>query len=147
MRKILLILLAAFSLFGCMMGPNYQRPAVDTPQTWRFEDKEAKDVANTAWWEQFNDPVLNDLIQTALRENKDIKIAAARVEEFISHWEKRGGIDPDTLRQNISKINTVLKEQLSDSVELSHFIITPVGKHGSKRYGIRAEKGKIKLEV
>ena len=82
MRKILLILLSAFSLFGCMMGPNYQRPEVDTPQTWRFEDKEAKDVANTAWWEQFNDPVLNDLIQTALRENKDIKIAAARVEEF-----------------------------------------------------------------
>ena len=86
MRKILLILLAAFSLFGCMMGPNYQRPEVDTPQTWRFEEKEAKDVANTAWWEQFNDPVLNDLIQTALRENKDIKIAAARVEEFIGRY-------------------------------------------------------------
>ena len=86
MRKILLILLAAFSLFGCMMGPNYQRPSVDTPQTWRFEEKEAKDLANTAWWEQFNDPVLNDLIQTALRENKDIKIAAARVEEFIGRY-------------------------------------------------------------
>jgi len=65
-----------------MVGPNYQRPEVDTPQTWRFEEKEAKDAANTAWWEQFNDPVLNDLIQTALRENKDVQIAAARVEEF-----------------------------------------------------------------
>jgi outer membrane protein, multidrug efflux system len=69
-----------------MMGPNYQRPEVDTPQTWRFEDKDAKDVANTAWWEQFNDPVLNDLIQTALLENKDIKIAAARVEQFIGQY-------------------------------------------------------------
>lgn len=69
-----------------MMGPNYQRPEVDTPQTWRFEDKEAKDVVNTAWWEQFNDPVLNDLIQTALRENKDIKIAVARMEEFIGRY-------------------------------------------------------------
>jgi len=86
MHKILLILLAAFSLSGCMMGPNYQRPEVDTPQTWRFEDKEAKDVVNTAWWEQFNDPVLNVLIQTALRENKDIKIAAARVEEFLGRY-------------------------------------------------------------
>ncbi|MFZ2198189.1 MAG: efflux transporter outer membrane subunit [Thermodesulfovibrionales bacterium] len=86
MRKILLILLTAFSLFGCMMGPNYQRPAVDTPQTWRFEEKEVKDVVNTAWWEQFNDPVLNDLILTALRENKDVKIAAARVEEFIGRY-------------------------------------------------------------
>jgi len=86
MSKILLILLAAFSLYGCMMGPNYQRPEVDTPQAWRFEDKEAKDVVNTAWWEQFNDPVLNDLIQRALLENKDIKIAAARVEEFIGRY-------------------------------------------------------------
>ncbi len=86
MRKILLILLAAFSLLGCMMGPNYQRPEVETPQTWRFEDKEAKDVVNAAWWEQFNDPVLNDLILTALRENKDIKIAAARIEEFLGRY-------------------------------------------------------------
>jgi len=86
MHKILLILLAVISLYGCMMGPNYQRPAVETPQTWRFEDKEAKDVANTAWWEQFGDPVLNELILTALRENKDIKIAAAKVEQFAGQY-------------------------------------------------------------
>ncbi len=86
MHKIIFSFLCIFTLTGCMMGPNYQRPAVDTPQTWRFEDKEAKDVANTAWWEQFNDPVLNDLIQTALRENKDVKIAAARVEQFAGQY-------------------------------------------------------------
>ena len=67
---------------GCMVGPNYQRPAIDTPQSWRFEDKEAMDVANTAWWEQFKDPVLDDLIKTAIQENKDLKIAAVRVEQF-----------------------------------------------------------------
>jgi len=51
MRRSLLLILFTFTaaLSGCMMGPNYQRPAVDTPQTWRFEDKEAKDAANTAW--------------------------------------------------------------------------------------------------
>lgn len=82
MRRYLLLTLFTVAMCGCMMGPNYTRPSVDTPQTWRFEDKEAKDVANTAWWEQFGDPVLNELIQTALRENKDVKIAAARVEQF-----------------------------------------------------------------
>ena len=82
MRKILFFLSLILIASSCMVGPNYQRPEVDTPQTWRFEEKEAKDAANTAWWEQFNDPVLNDLIQTALRENKDVQIAAARVEEF-----------------------------------------------------------------
>lgn len=86
MSKILLILLAVLSLCGCMMGPNYRRPEVDSPQTWRFGDEKAKDVANTVWWEQFGDPVLNDLIQTALKENKDVKIAAARVEQFIGQY-------------------------------------------------------------
>ena len=82
MCKGFLLSLLTVIFCGCMMGPNYQRPPVDTPQTWRFEDKEAKDVANTVWWGQFDDPVLDDLIRTALRENKDVKIAAARVEQF-----------------------------------------------------------------
>ena len=69
-----------------MVGPNYQRPAVETPVAWRFEEREAREVANTAWWEQFDDPVLNELIQVSLRENKDLKIAAARVEEFMGRY-------------------------------------------------------------
>jgi outer membrane protein, multidrug efflux system len=87
MRNKTIILLVAVALTGCMVGPNYQRPSVDVPQGWRFEDKEAKDVANTVWWEQFNDPVLNDLIQIALKENKDLKIAAARIEQFVGQLQ------------------------------------------------------------
>ncbi len=69
-----------------MIGPDYRRPTVETPSSWRFEEKEAKEVTNTAWWEQFDDPVLNELIQVALKENKDIKIAAGRVEEFMGRY-------------------------------------------------------------
>jgi len=37
-------------LTGCMtVGPDYKRPAVDTPAAWRFEEKEVRDLANTAW--------------------------------------------------------------------------------------------------
>ncbi len=82
MSKTILPFLVTLALTGCMMGPNYQRPQADTPLTWRFEDREAKDVANTVWWEQFGDPVLSSLIQTALSENRDVKIATARVDEF-----------------------------------------------------------------
>ncbi len=82
----LLALISVFILTGCMVGPDYKRPAVDVPQSWRFEDKAAKDVVNTLWWEQFNDPVLNDLILIALQENKDVKIAAARVEQFLGQY-------------------------------------------------------------
>ena len=71
---------------------------------------------------------------------------SGRVEEFLRHWEKKGAIDLDTLRQNMSKINKTLKESIGDERLLPYFIITPVGKHGSKRYGIRADKGKITIE-
>ena len=86
MRKILLSFSLALILSGCMMGPDYRRPAVETPASWRFEEKEAREIGNAAWWEQFNDSVLNALIQTALKENKDIMIATARVEEFVGRY-------------------------------------------------------------
>jgi multidrug efflux system outer membrane protein len=75
-----------FFLTGCMIGPDYKRPTVETPQAWRFDEKEAMDLANTAWWEQFKDPVLNELVMIALRENKDLMIASARVEEFMGRY-------------------------------------------------------------
>jgi multidrug efflux system outer membrane protein len=85
-RKAAGACLIALGLSGCMLGPNYSRPAVQAPPTFRFADADAKDLANTAWWEQFNDPVLNDLIRIALAENKDVKIAAARIEEFMGRF-------------------------------------------------------------
>jgi len=86
MKKAIILLVIALLLAGCAVGPDYKRPAVDVPQSFRFEEKEAKDLANTAWWEQFNDPILNDLIQIALQENKDVKVAVARIEQFVGQY-------------------------------------------------------------
>ena len=72
--------------------------------------------------------------------------SSGRVEEFLRHWEDKGGIDQETLRQNISKINKTLKENIEDETLHAYFTITPVGKHGGKRYGVRAEKGKIQID-
>lgn len=69
-----------------MVGPDYRRPAVDAPSSWRFAENEVKELADTRWWEQFNDPVLDGLIVVALRENKDLGSAAARVEEFRARY-------------------------------------------------------------
>jgi multidrug efflux system outer membrane protein len=74
---------AAVCLSGCTVGPNYSRPAVQVPATWRIELPQAEEVANTAWWTQFDDPVLDGLIQTALQNNLDVRIAAARVDQFV----------------------------------------------------------------
>jgi multidrug efflux system outer membrane protein len=79
-------LLVFLSFCGCAIGPDYRRPSIDAPSAWRLTEPEAKDLADTAWWDQFNDPALNELIETALRENKDLRIATARVEEYMGRY-------------------------------------------------------------
>ncbi|WP_205962864.1 efflux transporter outer membrane subunit [Pararobbsia silviterrae] len=74
------------SLGACTLGPDYARPKVEVPANFRFADTEMSAVADAAWWEQFNDPVLNDLIATALANNKDVKIAAARVDQYRAQF-------------------------------------------------------------
>jgi multidrug efflux system outer membrane protein len=81
--KYAAIVLALGLASGCTVGPDYVRPDIDAPATWRMPQAQANEVANTAWWEQFGDPVLNELIESALRENLDVRIAAARVDQFI----------------------------------------------------------------
>ena len=79
----LLALAAAIGLAGCTVGPNYVRPTTDAPTAWRIDYPKAAEVANTKWWEQFDDPVLNDLVETALKDNRDVRIAAARIDQFL----------------------------------------------------------------
>jgi len=82
-----IVLLPLFALVAsCTVGPDYMRPVVKPPQTWRIMEKESADVANTAWWQAYGDPVLNRLIETALRENKDLMLAAARIDEFAGQY-------------------------------------------------------------
>jgi multidrug efflux system outer membrane protein len=68
-------------LAGCMLGPDFVKPEVETPAEYRFDaDKAAVDV-NLMWWELFDDPVLYELVTAALENNRDVKIAVSRIEE------------------------------------------------------------------
>ncbi len=69
-------------LYGCAVGPDYHRPTVETPVTYRYADVQAMQTSTAAWWSQFNDPVLDALIQQAIAQNKDLMVAAARVDEY-----------------------------------------------------------------
>ncbi|MHC1741543.1 MAG: efflux transporter outer membrane subunit [Syntrophobacteraceae bacterium] len=96
LRRVLCGVLLAL-LTGCAIGPDYKRPKVESPANYRFELNGAMEVANTAWWEQFDDPILNDLVRTALQENKDVLIASARIEEFVGRYvTARGELFPTT---------------------------------------------------
>lgn len=84
-------------LAGCTVGPNYHRPEVATPASFRYAapDAEVVDPSALQWWSQFNDPVLDSLIERALAQNKDLSIAAARVDEFYGRlMTTRAGLFP-----------------------------------------------------
>ena len=89
MFKIIIPLLLLIFAVSCSVGPDYVRPPVEMPdstlymQDYTVEDSLALALADTTWWELFGDTVLTYLIKTAVQENNDIKIAAARVDEFM----------------------------------------------------------------
>jgi multidrug efflux system outer membrane protein len=68
-----------------MVGPDYQPPKPDLPQDWRETKPKQKDEpvrdATVAWWQDFDDAALNELVERALKNNENLKIAAARIVE------------------------------------------------------------------
>ena len=73
----------AASVAGCTVGPNYRRPAVSTPTAFRVDSNATVDsssLADSKWFDVFNDARLQELIRKALVQNHDLREAAARVE-------------------------------------------------------------------
>jgi multidrug efflux system outer membrane protein len=90
--KPIYVLLAAMFLSGCQIWPDYQRPKVDVPAQYVQSDQQAGSqsmVANN-WWTLYQDSVLTGLIESALQNNKDIKLAVARIEEADAVMQEVG---------------------------------------------------------
>jgi len=82
MRAVASVVLLAMFVMSCAMGPDYSRPDIDTADRFRMSEIEGESIANLPWWELLHDKELQRLIERALIENKDLKKAAASVEEF-----------------------------------------------------------------
>jgi multidrug efflux system outer membrane protein len=82
--QILGCVILAFAC-GCAVGPNYRKPTVNVPSVYRGVTPEeaaqgqARSLADEKWWEVFRDEQLRELIKTALKQNYDVRIAAARI--------------------------------------------------------------------
>jgi len=79
--QLLPLLAAAITLAGCTLGPDYRRPDVTAPTAFRYEPQQVAQTVDTLWWQQFKDPVLDQLIAEALQHNTNVQIAAANVEQ------------------------------------------------------------------
>jgi len=84
MKKNLIISVSVVVLIlfaqSCAVGPNYHQPETKSSDTYRYATS-TDSVINLKWWEIFNDPTLDTLIVVALRENKNMLIAASRIEQ------------------------------------------------------------------
>ena len=82
--RSLLAAAVTLTLAGCTNGPNYTRPELPAPVEYRgvLAPQDAQSFADLNWAEVFNDPELRAVIETALLNNLDLKIASARVEEY-----------------------------------------------------------------
>lgn len=68
---------------ACAVGPNFKTPPTAVPDRWRDTTLSPQDssYANVAWWEVLGDSTLRELVRIALRENRDLRVALARVNE------------------------------------------------------------------
>src|SRR5271163_4854111 len=83
--SVLFAMLASVLMTGCKVGPNYHRPAVQTPAAYRDlrenpqAQAQAASYADLPWWQVFQDPQLQELIRTALKQNYDLQLATERI--------------------------------------------------------------------
>src|SRR5258708_24987767 len=85
MHILISVILASSLIGGCMVGPNYHRPAVQTPTAYRNLSEnpqvqaQVSFYADLPWWQVYQDPQFQELIRTALKQNYDLQIATERI--------------------------------------------------------------------
>ena len=116
-------LLLAVPLSACMVGPDYRRPEVEVPVAWRLGATEAGEISNIAWWDQFQDPVLSDLVRTALANNKDLEIATANVDQAFAQY----GIVRSAQFPQVNASASAARERSSANIRLGGQTFTDYG--------------------
>lgn len=126
MKKAFVFLLLPFWITGCAIGPRYQAPQREVPEFFReLEDITPPDcMADAPWWEVFQDAALQDLIREALRNNYDLKAAAARVEEARAYI----GVDRAALLPQTDLVASAQRDRNSQ-------VIYPAAERLTSTYG------------
>ncbi len=122
------ILVAAFLVLlcsGCAVGPNYRKPSVPVPPEYRGVSagqtgKSGASFGDQKWWDAFQDETLRDLIQTALKQNYDVRIAAARILEARAQLGITRADQFPSVAANASAVNEKIPKSVGlPSVETS----------------------------
>ena len=86
MKRLALLALVICTCSACSFAPDYAPPEIEMPREWRVATAEARELSTLPWWESLGDEQLTSLIETALRENKDLRLATVVVEEYYAQY-------------------------------------------------------------
>ncbi len=95
MKRVYLSAFALLASTSCNFAPKYSRPDFALPSTWRVEQQTGEDLAESSWWDRFEDPEMGRLIRLALKNNNNLQIAMWRVSEYLAQYQvAKSGLFP-----------------------------------------------------
>lgn len=125
-RTSMIVFLALWFICGCAIGPNYKKPVVKTPPTYRgltpeeAAKSDVKSVADEKWWEVFKDEQLQQLIRTALQQNYDLRLTATRILEAQALLGiTRADLFPTVTGEGLASNTRTSQQQLLPAVDSS----------------------------
>lgn len=80
-EAIIFLAFISFCVMSCKVGPNFVSPEINAPANYRTDFKSDTSIANMAWWDLFQDTVLQNIIKTTLENNRDLRVSALRINE------------------------------------------------------------------
>jgi multidrug efflux system outer membrane protein len=139
---------------GCLLGPKYKRPDVDVPQEYRApepqEASQASSLGNEQWWRVYQDPVLTQLIHTAIADNYDVRIAATRVLEAQaqvgitrSNQFPSASVGADVFSQQNAKVTNLFPAYQVNGGELNLSVIWNLDFWGKYRRQTEAARAQL----
>ena len=146
---IVLVLVA-----GCAVGPNYKRPPMSVPTDYRAAmtapAAPASSLGNENWWQVYQDPVLVQLIHTALEQNYDVRIAATRVLEaqaqlgiIRANQLPSASISSDVFSQQNAKVTNVFPAYQVNAGDLNLGVIWNLDFWGKYRRQTEAARAQL----
>ncbi|MBI1275744.1 efflux transporter outer membrane subunit [bacterium] len=127
-------------LTGCSLVPEYMRPSMNTPESWKEDTTQTtQEQAPANWWKNFNNDELNALVDQALKENHDVKAGIARVEQARASTTVAGAsLLPNANASGNASRNDTDKTKADNSARIQGSISYEVDLFGKNRAGVEA---------
>ncbi len=115
----LLRLLSLSLMTGCMLGPRYEQPQLDLSADFsETVDPIGEEVDLRSWWTQFNDPILDSMIDEAIVNNYDLRIAGERIAEVRARYQ----FDSANIWPEVDVAASATREKVSEALFDSTFL-------------------------